>query len=367
VRIATAERVDLYVPACGVATTICDGLAKPALEAAGCAVLQFGADTGAALDKKDAFMAMCKELGLRVPRTELVRAPGDVLRFDFDTPDVRGKRFLMKCVGVDDRTRNDMTLFPMADKAAMAKRLAELRISAENPYILQEFVQGVEYLRSALAPARSGATLTRRSQALVAAGEVLTFTCCESSDLLVNYVPLSPSTSIPALMALEFTRRFAAAHALTGPLAFDFIRGADGELHAIECNPRAHTAIVLFRDTPGHAWARAYAAAGAAERDGGAAARGYLDARGGAPLEPAPGTPPAYWAGHELFDALRYGDARTLLHRLLWEREAHWDARDPLPWAALYALQWPAVFVESLWSGRRWTRINASTGKVFWC
>jgi hypothetical protein len=43
-----------------------------------------------------------------------------------------------------------MTLFSLADKVAMVKRLAELCITVENQCILQEFVQGVDYLRSIL-------------------------------------------------------------------------------------------------------------------------------------------------------------------------------------------------------------------------
>lgn len=139
--------MQLYVPACGVATTICDGVARPELEATGVRVIQFRADLGRKLDKKDLFMEMCIAAGLRVPVTQLVRSVGDVMRFDFEGKG-KGKRFLMKCVGVDDRTRNNMTLFPLADPHKMRSILEELQISVANPYILQEFVQGTEYLTS---------------------------------------------------------------------------------------------------------------------------------------------------------------------------------------------------------------------------
>jgi predicted ATP-grasp superfamily ATP-dependent carboligase len=145
-QIAKAEKVDLYVPACGVATTICDGIAKPELEAVGVRVLQFDAALGKRLDKKDLFMEMCQELELQIPLTTLVRSVDEVMDFDFERQG-KGKRFLMKCVGVDDRTRNNMTLFPLSDRNAMKIRLEELGISEKNPYILQEFVSGTEYLR----------------------------------------------------------------------------------------------------------------------------------------------------------------------------------------------------------------------------
>lgn len=175
----------------------------------------------------------------------------------------------------------------------------------------------------------------------------------------MNYSAL-PASHPTALAALAFTRRFAAAHALTGQIAFDFIARADGHgLAAIECNPRTHTAVALYAGQP--AWARAYVAAATGS------AEAYLAEQKRVPLGPRADVKPVYWIGHELFDALRFREVRTLLHRLVFEKEGTWDVYDPLPWVALYHVQWPLAFLESLWSGRRWTRVNVSTGKVFWC
>jgi catechol O-methyltransferase len=183
-------------------------------------------------------------------------------------------------------------------------------------------------------------------------------------------VSLPPDTNLIAASALAFTQRFVEAHGMTGQIAFDFIRSDhDGKLYAIECNPRTHTAIVLFRDYPSHPsspgrseWVNAYMSATSPS-----SADSFLARQNGKPLVPVAGTPPAYWIGHEIFDALRFRDIKTLIHRMLFEFDAHWDVSDPVPWLALYHIQWPAVFLYSLFSGRKWTRINASTGKVFWC
>jgi catechol O-methyltransferase len=189
--------------------------------------------------------------------------------------------------------------------------------------------------------------------------------------LLVNYASLPPSHHTISAAGLEFTRQFVKAHDMTGQIAFDFIQSnIDGDLYAIECNPRTHTAIVLYRNYPSHPasagqseWIRAYTCAVSSTFTDEFIRRN----NGQVPLVPLDRTPPAYWIGHEVFDALRFRDWKTLVHRLLFESEAHWDATDPLPWFALYHIQWPAVFVTSLLTGRRWTRINASTGKVFSC
>jgi catechol O-methyltransferase len=187
----------------------------------------------------------------------------------------------------------------------------------------------------------------------------------------VNYVSLPPSEHIVAATGLAFTRTFAEKYNLTGQIAFDFIRSdIDHEIYAIECNPRTHTAIVLYRNFPAHPstssqseWVRAYTHGTLSP----AAADAALARNGGNPLVPARAQGPVYWVGHEVFDAARFVDWRTLVHRLLFEFEGHWDEQDPLPWFALYHVQWPMVFALSLLNGRRWTRINASTGKVFWC
>jgi hypothetical protein len=98
-------------------------------------MFQFHGVPGARLDNKDAFVIMCSELGLRVPRTELSHSARNVLAFDFGAPDTCGNRSLLKFVGVDDRTQNDMTLF------LMRGRLEDLHISEENLYILQESLE----------------------------------------------------------------------------------------------------------------------------------------------------------------------------------------------------------------------------------
>jgi hypothetical protein len=38
---------------------------------------------------------------------------------------------------------------------------------------------------------------------------------------------------------------------------------------------------------------------------------------------------------------------------------------DPVPFFVLYHVYWPARFVESLRTGKGWSRINVSTTKMF--
>ncbi|BFZ60695.1 hypothetical protein YB2330_001737 [Saitoella coloradoensis] len=368
VEIARREKVDVFVPASGVATTLCDGHAKPALEKLGVRVLQFDADLGYKLDKKDEFMGLCRDLGLEVPETVLVRSVEDVMNFAWEKKRAEGKRFLLKCVGVDDRTRNDMTLFPWGDLEGMRGYVKTLGITDENPYIIQEFVKGTEYC----------------CQSVAIDGVVRTFSCCESSDLLMNYAHITPASGPSASNArhiakqcLNFTTEFCKKMNITGQISFDFVE-RDGRVLPIECNPRTHTANTLLANHPGYAHAylasplanATYGSEGKARSNSNGNGNGHgkvLSARHLWPIQPSPAEPPTYWIPHEIFDAIRYLDPLTLVYRLMLEREAQWDWRDPVPGVWLYHVYWPSVLLGSLLSGQRWTRINASTGKVFWC
>ncbi|BFZ57006.1 hypothetical protein PYCC9005_004056 [Savitreella phatthalungensis] len=370
-KIVLKERVDIFVPCCGVATTICDGIAKRSLDRH-CTVLQFDEDLGRKLDKKDHFMAACQLHGLEIPKTVTFTSAAEVMQYDWAND---GKRkYVMKCVGVDDRTRNDMTLFPYAPADKMLAHLNRLNMSKSNPYIMQEFLDGAEYC----------------CQSIAWRGVIRTYSACLSSDVLMNYTHIPPSTKtfegrISAKM-LEFAQHFTKAMELSGPVAFDFLltstppdgaqaktlvlssvlyddSGRRWRLLPIECNPRTHTANTNFLGN------RYYEAA---------YTRLAHDAntRHAWPILPDENTAPArgtYWIGHELFNlclpflSTKRTKPLEFINRILTQREAEWDLHDPLPFLMCYHFQWPFLWLtQGLIKGRRWTRMNASTGKVFW-
>lgn len=327
-RIVLKERIDIFVPCCGVATTICDGIAKAELEKH-CTVLQFDEDMGRLLDKKDAFMQACSTYDLETPKTVVVYSPEDVLKYDFSMYPRR--KFIMKCVGVDDRTRNDLTKFPYEPKARMKAHLESLNITIENPYILQEFLDGKEYC----------------CQSIAYKGTIRTFSACASSDVLMNYkhipplpasAPLATTDSIISQAMLEFATAFATKLDLTGPIAFDFITTSDGRLLPIEANPRTHTANTNFYGSRGYEMAYTKLAHNSNQA--------YHW-----PIFPNFDTRPTYWIGHELFNLLfpfhttKPVGPKEFLKRVWSEREAEWDLHDCMPFLALYHWQWLIVFL----------------------
>jgi hypothetical protein len=142
-------------------------------------------------------------------------------------------------------------------------------------------------------------------------------------------------------------------------------------LYPIECNPRAHTAVVLFEQTP--EMADAYLSV--FER------AGQLDARKNGPVYPRMPTKSYFWIGHDVvsFGVLPTLDAfagqaswrdvfrewAILVRHVLFWKEGTYTFADPWPFLVLYHVYWPMKFAASLWKGQIWSRINVSTTKVF--
>ncbi|KAI0479347.1 carbamoylphosphate synthase large subunit [Xylariaceae sp. FL0804] len=400
IKIIQVEKVDLWVSCSGVASAVEDAEAKEAIEQnTHCKCIQFDVPTTSALHEKDTFTRECQNRSLPVPETHNVTSGGDVLRIlsaaAVSHPD---RRFIMKPVGMDDAHRGDMTLLPLASgDAATRAHVARLPVSAARPWILQQFVGpgGAEYC----------------THALVVRGEVRCFAACPSAELLMHYSALPQHSALWQAM-LDFTRRFVerspegGAASMTGHLSFDFmvdggvaaaarLAGASGgglddvrrNMYAIECNPRAHTAVVLFAARRGDGrevrdMVQAYLSAVDDHRDAGMEKSGS-EAVAGALVTPPPGSQPRYWLGHD-FIALFVQPLRRLvtgaddfpvcmkeisdflLHLLTW-KEGTFELWDPLPALVLYHVYWPLTILSAWWHNRPWSRVNVSTTKMFMC
>lgn len=222
-------------------------------------------------------------------------------------------------------------------------------------------------------------------------------------------------------MALAWTRLFLSrlgdhpkwatgggSSALQGQFSFDFIYQPSGHqtdegngngkgkiddgygrLVAIECNPRMHTAIALLADHPRFADAFLVKAG-----DGKKKAFETVMPSGNANARWTART--KSWIGHDLparILPLALPSSLTTLVHPLWGRRSTrpkgskgsqydldapawlppftdpsfaWD--DPIPFLALYHLQWPSLlFAQLVWRRTGWSRINASTARIFEC
>ncbi|KAM3561649.1 hypothetical protein MY1884_002267 [Beauveria asiatica] len=247
-RIVETENIDLWVSVSGVGSALQDSLAKQVIEQRTKAkAIQFDSQHVKILDDKDAFINHVRKLGLKVPDSRRIDNKEELISFLRSRGSLSWKPettlYLIKPVGVNDAARLDMPLLPLSTEKETLARIGALNSTKVSSFVAQEFIQGDEYC----------------THSLVIRGRVKAFVACQSASVLMHYAALPPDSTLSQSM-----RRFTtavAAHAgqgFTGHLSFDFMvkpgagsssgKEAD-QIYPIECNPRVHTAVVLFRST----------------------------------------------------------------------------------------------------------------------
>ena len=217
----------------------------------------------------------------------------------------------------------------MESREKMAVHVRSKPISKDNPWILQEFIPGIEYC----------------THSTVRNGELTVHCCCESSAFQVNY----ENVEQPEIK--QWVSHFVKELQLTGQISFDFIQAEDGTIYAIECNARTHSAITMFYNHPGLADA-------------------YLSAETqnfALPLQPLPDSKPTYWLYHEVW---RLNEIRSLKQLQTWfkniwrGKDAIFDVNDPLPFLMVHHWQIPLLLLDNLRKLKGWVRIDFNIGKL---
>ncbi|KAI2468766.1 hypothetical protein F4781DRAFT_396796 [Annulohypoxylon bovei var. microspora] len=387
--IVKTERVDIWVSCSGVANAIQDANAKESIEHhTSCKCIQFDIKTTSALHNKRSFMEECEHRGLPVPETHEVKSNHDIfqtlLASKTSTPE---RRFILKPIEIDDINRGNMTLLPLPSEEETKLYLSQLPISDSNPWILQQFIPGGEEYCT---------------HSLVVRGEVKCFVACPSAELLMHYKPLPSNSPLWRAMfafTVKFVRRSPSPKDMTGHLSFDFMAsdgvvsscGIEKDIYAIECNPRAHTAVVLLaqRGLEMEAMTNAYLSVINNNTDlkemeiEFANGKGLQTGTRDSLVIPPANVQPRYWIGHDLVSLFIHPTLLLCLglvefsrvssdilefsrHLFTW-KEGIFETWDPLPALFLYHLYWPSVILSAWWHGRRWSRVNVSTTKMFTC
>ena len=352
------EKVDLWISCSSVIAAVEDGqvvrLAQKQAKDVGrrFEAIQFYEDVVEKFHEKDQFIDYIQSLDLPVPESHRVTSPEEalsVLLRNVGSKEDGNKKFIMKPIGVDDHARNAMmTLLPFDSPTETKKYIHNLNITKPNPFQLQQFIKGNEYC----------------THALVVRGKVKAFCSCPSLELLMHYEPLPAYSKLNQEM-LAFTERVVAdgGNTFSGHLSFDFLVEDEEniKLYPIECNPRAHTAVVLFEKTP--EMADAYLTALDYRKDSGEKEK---------PVFPRTPTSSYYWVGHDLvsFLILPFLDAIFGAGswagffdgiKTFWSHFSNWKdgtltIADPWPFFVLYHVYWPARFLECLYKGKAWSR-----------
>lgn len=323
--IVIREGIDVYVPVCSPVASYFDSKVQTVLEPY-CTVMHVDVEMLQRLDDKYEFATDAQALGLRVPKSYKITDPQQVIDFDFST---QQREYIIKSIPYDSVRRLDLTKLPCETPAATAAFVESLPISESKPWVMQEFIPGQEYC----------------THSTVRNGHIQLHCCCKSSAFQVNYEHIDRSD------IQNWISTFVSSLQLTGQVSFDFMQADDdGEIYAIECNPRTHSAITMFYNHPDVADA-------------------YLNPE---PLnstaQPLATSRPTYWLYHEIWRLV------THLHspQLTWQRlqiivqgkDAIFDWHDPLPFLMVHHWQIPLLLLGNLRNPKQWIRIDFNIGKL---
>ncbi|KAF5012347.1 hypothetical protein FDECE_1574 [Fusarium decemcellulare] len=371
--IVQQENANLWISVSDVTAAIEDAAVKEIIEArTNVKVIQLGVEDVRRLHEKDTFIEHTKSIGLTVPTTEIVNGREEII--DFLTKHgglehkTGAKRYLVKPVGVDDIARFSMPLLPLGSEQDTLARIDSIPFKeAKCSLIVQEFISGPEFC----------------THALVIRGRVCAFVACRSATVLMHYSALPADSPLSKAM-LDFTLKQAEAggEEFTGHMSFDFLIEKEDEdatepgiekhvtIYPIECNPRVHTATVLFNNTP--EIIDEYLS--------------VLSESSPKPLSTLPLTPTNpqdyYWVSQDLVELVLHplylglfrgtmarsdldSSFKAFVQHFLYWKDGTYESWDPWPWLWTIHVYWPAQFAWYMVTGSIWTKLNVSTGKAF--
>jgi predicted ATP-grasp superfamily ATP-dependent carboligase len=171
------------------------------------------------LHHKHQFQLRCAALGIRTPRTALVR----------DTAELRAAlqcfpAYLLKPAYSRFATQIITNCGPRAGQIALER----CRPTPAQPWLVQQYIHGDSIC----------------SYSTLHSGHV-TAHCAYATPRKVNHGSGVQFESIEGAETLAIVRRIGAALGYTGQLSLDFIKGEEG-LYLLECNPRATSGIHLL-------------------------------------------------------------------------------------------------------------------------
>ena len=324
-KIVQQEKVNIYVPVCSPVASYYDAEVKKILSPH-CTVMHVDVETLQRLDDKYEFAAASEALGLRVPKSYRITNPQQVIDFDFSDAQ---RPYILKSIPYDSVRRLDLTKLPCTTEAETAAFVKSLPISESKPWIMQEYIPGQEYC----------------THSTIRDGHLQLHCCCKSSAFQVNY----QNVDRPDIE--NWIRQFAKSLNLTGQVSFDFIEAADdGEIYAIECNPRTHSAITVFYNHPD-------------------VAKAYLEPD---PLpqtvQPLASSRPTYWIYHEIWRLVTHlWSPKQVYERLkiiAQGKDAIFEWDDPLPFLMVHHWHIPLLLWGDLQKLNEWIRIDFNIGKI---
>jgi predicted ATP-grasp superfamily ATP-dependent carboligase len=213
-KIVAQNQIELLIPTCEEVFHIAKGL-----DDIPCRVFTEPLDKLDSFHNKWKFAHATADCGLRVPETALIQNRGDLL-------------------GAFGRWRG-LVLKPaysrFASRTLILPPLREVlsTLTFESDWVAQEFIAGRQFCSY---------SVCQNGQITAHAAYPTIFTAGQGAT--IAFEPVEHSA------IFEWVRTFVARFNVTGQMSFDFIQAEDGQLYALECNPRATSGAHLLASHP---------------------------------------------------------------------------------------------------------------------
>lgn len=215
-KIIRDNEIDLLIPTCEEVFYVSMGRAEFP-----CAVFSEPLEKLERLHNKWAFALLAEDKELPIPETFLIRTTGELLMAFAQWPAV-----VMK--PVYSRFASRTLIRPTIKRA-----LSTLALDPDSAWIAQPCIEGRQICTY---------SVCQSGQITAHTAYPSTFTAGRGATIVFQHI------HHPGIF--EWVRAFVEANHFTGQIAFDFIETANGEIFALECNPRATSGIHLLVSSP---------------------------------------------------------------------------------------------------------------------
>jgi predicted ATP-grasp superfamily ATP-dependent carboligase len=216
--IVKRNKIDVIIPTCEEIFTIGWGCGQLEKE---CRVFAEVLARLEPLHNKWEFIERAKHYGLSVPRTMLIASESDLQRTIESHEMLVLKpiysRFAAKIIFLRGRRDPTPTIKP----------------TSQIPWVAQQFIYGQQICTY---------SIVHNGRIAAHTAYPAEFTAGRGAAVLFRHIDHAPS--------LAWVKKFVAAENFTGQIAFDFIETLNGDLYALECNPRATSGVHLLASNP---------------------------------------------------------------------------------------------------------------------
>ncbi len=214
--IVTREEIDMVIPTYEEVIYISRHLEKFPKS---CSVFSDAFEKLHNLHNKWLFYCRQQAHGIKAPKTVLIKCEEELKDLSFS------KSYILKA----SYSRSSQSILKVNPEL---KTLPSLKIEPRNPWIAQEWLEGKKFCTySVCQEGVLKAHTTYPVQFSIEGNSCLNFKSIEHPGIL------------------DWVTKFVALEKYTGQVGFDFFELPDGQIYAIECNPRATNGLLLFQSS----------------------------------------------------------------------------------------------------------------------